>query len=136
VDKMSTSDPMQESAKIVPDGGTVANGRQIKNLAKLKISSEGIRALPSEFVKRYRVLPLEIHNSTIDIATADLGNQRVIDDIRLLTGLEVQEFEAPANEIIEKIAECYLRVLSGHGRADDRQPEPGSGDHRRKPQSA
>jgi type IV pilus assembly protein PilB len=103
---MNTSDAMQESGKIVQDGA-VANGRQIRNLSKLKISAEGIRALPSEFVKRNRVLPLEIHNSTIAIATADLGNQRVIDDIRLLTGLEVQEFEAPATEILEKIAECY-----------------------------
>ncbi len=63
--------------------------------------------LPLEFVKRQRVLPLAVHNGTIDIATADLGNQRVIDDIRLLTGLEVQEFEAPAAEILEKMAECY-----------------------------
>jgi type II secretion system protein E len=105
-DGMNTSDAMQESAKIVQDGA-VANSRHIKELARLKISPQSIRALPSEFVKRNRVLPLEIHNSTIDIATADLGNQRVIDDIRLLTGLEVQEFEAPATEILEKIAECY-----------------------------
>src|SRR6185369_10583289 len=32
---------------------------------------------------------------------------QVIEDIRLLTGLEVQEFEAPAAEIVEKISECY-----------------------------
>src|SRR2546423_6257444 len=88
-------------------GGCNGAGRKVSNLAKLKISPDGIRALPSEFVKRHRVLPLQIHNSTIDVATAELGNQRVIDDIRLLTGLEVQEFEAPAAEILEKIAECY-----------------------------
>ena len=31
----------------------------------------------------------------------------MIDDIRLLSGLEVEEFDAPAAEILEKIAECY-----------------------------
>src|SRR5438045_2635378 len=90
------------------DAPILENGSaKITNLAKLKISPDGIRALPSDFVKRHRVLPLQIHDSTIDIATAELGNQRLIDDIRLLTGLEVQEFEAPAAEILEKIAECY-----------------------------
>src|SRR5256885_10695149 len=49
----------------------------------------------------------EISNGTIHIATADPGNQRVIDDIRLLSGLEVQESVATASEIQDKIAECY-----------------------------
>src|SRR6185503_2829717 len=44
---------------------------------------------------------------TIHVATAAPGNQRVIDDIRLLTGLEVQESEAPADEVSEKIAAHY-----------------------------
>src|SRR5207247_600822 len=35
------------------------------------------------------------------------GNQRVIDDIRLLSGLEVQEAEASGPDVLEKIAECY-----------------------------
>src|SRR4029079_15199325 len=100
------ADSNKEASDPLPNGGVAGNGA-LKNVAKLKISPEGIRALPAEFVKSHRVLPLEIRNSTIEVATADLGNQRVIDDIRLLTGLEVQEFEAPANEIIEKIAECY-----------------------------
>src|SRR4051812_14093507 len=97
------------SREVLPNGPLAENGspKKLTNLARVKVSPEGIRALPAEFVKRHRVLPLEIHNSTIDVATADLGNQRVIDDIRLLTGLEVQEFEAPAAEIVEKIAECY-----------------------------
>ena len=82
-------------------------GRQLGSLAKLKISSDAIRALPSDFVKRHRVLPFEITNGTIRVATSEPGNQRVIDDIRLLSGLEVQETEAPASDIVQKIAECY-----------------------------
>src|SRR6185369_13458202 len=35
------------------------------------------------------------------------GNQKLIEDIRLLSGLEVQETEAPGPEVLEKIAECY-----------------------------
>ncbi|MCI0744309.1 MAG: Flp pilus assembly complex ATPase component TadA [Verrucomicrobia subdivision 3 bacterium] len=74
---------------------------------KLEALPEAIRVLPADFVKRHRVLPLAISGGTLRIATADPGNQRVIDDIRLLTGLEVSESEVPAAEIAEKIAESY-----------------------------
>jgi len=83
------------------------SGGRLESLAKLTVSPEAVRTLPSDFVKRHRVLPFEIRNGTIHIVTSDPGNQRVIEDIRLLSGLEVQETEAPAAEIIEKIAECY-----------------------------
>ncbi len=66
-----------------------------------------MRALPAEFVKRHRVLPFKIERGTLYVATADPGNQRVIDDIRLLSGLEVEETEAPVAELLEKIAACY-----------------------------
>src|SRR6266496_3248825 len=77
------------------------------SLAKLNISSEALRALPADFVKRHRVLPFKLCNGTLHIATAEPGNQRVIDDIRLLSGLEVEESEASGAEVAEKIAECY-----------------------------
>ena len=86
--------------------GHRAPEKRMEGLAKLTVPPEVIRMLPVEFVKRHRILPIRLHNGSIDIATADVGNQRVIEDIRLLSGLEVQEFEAPA-AILEKIAECY-----------------------------
>jgi type II secretory ATPase GspE/PulE/Tfp pilus assembly ATPase PilB-like protein len=76
-------------------------------LQNLSIPPEAIRLLPSDFVKRHRVLPLQSQNGILRIATADPGNQRIIDDIRLLSGMEVEESAAPAAEILEKIAECY-----------------------------
>src|ERR1039457_1145989 len=81
--------------------------RQLGSLARLEVTPEVIRTLPAEFAKRHCLLPFEITNGTIHIATAAPAGQRVIDDIRLLSGLEVLEFEAPATEIAEKIAECY-----------------------------
>ena len=76
-------------------------------LQNLVIPPEVIRTLPADFVKRARVLPLELRNGTIRIATAEPGNQQVIEDIRLLTGLEVEETSANGAELVEKIAECY-----------------------------
>ena len=74
---------------------------------KLHVSPDALRALPSDFVKRHRVLPLRIQDGAIHIATVEQGNQRVIDDIRLLTGLEVVEQVFPSSEVLEKIAEHY-----------------------------
>src|SRR5882672_12556877 len=75
--------------------------------ARLAASLEAVRALPADFVKRHRVLPFKISDGTLHIATATPGNQRVIDDIRLLTGLEVEETHTPEAEVAEKIAGHY-----------------------------
>ena len=91
--------------------GKGASGRRLGSLGKLEVPAEAIRALPLDFVKRHRILPIGLHNGTIEVATADPGNQRVIEDIRLLSGLEVQEFEAPAAEILEKMAQCYQMTV-------------------------
>ncbi len=83
------------------------SGRRLEALTKLSVSPEALRALPADFVKRHHVLPFEIRNGTIHIVTSNPRNQKVIEDIRLLSGMEVEEIEAPATEIVEKIAECY-----------------------------
>lgn len=77
------------------------------SLSRLEIPPDVVRALPVEFVKRHCLLPIAVRNGAIHIATAVPGNPRVIDDIRLLTGMEVEEFAASADEITAKISECY-----------------------------
>lgn len=75
--------------------------------ARPEICSEALRSIPAEFAKRHRILPVAIDAHTIRILTASPGQHQVIEDIRLLTGLEVEESEAPAAEILERIAESY-----------------------------
>src|SRR5437588_6260942 len=76
-------------------------------LSHITVAPEALRALPAEFVKRNRILPYKIENGTLHIATDKPGNHRLIEDIRLLSALEVKESEAPAEQVLEKIAECY-----------------------------
>src|SRR5690606_32409219 len=90
----------------MPGSRTVLTPREV-SLLHLTIPSEVIQILPADFVKRARVLPLELRNGSVRIATAEPGNQQIIEDIRLLTGLEVEESPADAAELVEKIAECY-----------------------------
>ena len=104
-------DSPEQLGQEVSDGPSVpeSNGsaKRQSGIARLNVSAEAIRALPPDFARRHKVLPIEIQNGTLHIATSDPGNQRVIDDIRLLSGLEVRESEASAPDILEKIAECY-----------------------------
>jgi type II secretory ATPase GspE/PulE/Tfp pilus assembly ATPase PilB-like protein len=87
------------------------NGNRSSALPRLAVSPEAAGVLPAEFVKRHRVLPLKMSGGAILIATAEPGNQRVIDDIRLLTGLEVEEQTVDPAELLEKIAEsCQVTV--------------------------
>src|SRR5690349_10414684 len=81
------------------------------NISKIHIAPETVRLLPVEFIKRHRVLPFEIRNGILRVATAEPGNARVVDDIRLLSGLEVEEVAAPGTELLERIAAaCQVTV--------------------------
>ena len=76
-------------------------------LVRLEVSADALKLVSGDFARRHSVLPLRIEDGLIHIATASLGNRRVIDDLRLLTGLEVVEVEAAEEQISGKIAECY-----------------------------
>ncbi|HAV62766.1 MAG TPA: type II secretion system protein GspE [Verrucomicrobiales bacterium] len=85
-----------------------ANGRpQPESLDRTGIPPEVIKLLPSEFVRANRVLPLGTRNGSLRIATARPGEGRIVEDIRLLTGLEVEEVVYPEQQILEGISECY-----------------------------
>ncbi|MCW5558560.1 MAG: type II/IV secretion system protein, partial [Verrucomicrobiae bacterium] len=99
-----------ESAKRTGDSlsnGSAPSASPAADLAQLEVSPEALRALPAEFVQRHRIVPISARNGVLAVATAAPGDQRLLDDIRLLSGLEVEECLAPADQITEKIAECY-----------------------------
>lgn len=72
----------------------------------LRPAPEALRLLPADFVRQHRVLPLHVHDHVLELATATPGDSTLIDNIRLLTGLEVQERLAPPELLVERINEC------------------------------
>ncbi len=80
---------------------------QDTSLIRRTPAPEVLRVLPPDFVQRNQVVPLEVCDGTLLIAVATAGNQRLLDDVRLLSGFEVEELVADTDEIAEKIAECY-----------------------------
>ncbi|MBI2946423.1 MAG: type II secretion system ATPase GspE [Verrucomicrobia bacterium] len=81
----------------------------LANLTDLSIDSETLRSLPSKFVFRKRLVPVSKQNGTLSVATSDAFDMNVFDDIRLLSGLNVQPLLAPAEEI-EKIIKSHYGV--------------------------
>lgn len=76
-------------------------------LAKLNPTADAIRLLPSEFARLHRVLPLAIRDSILLVATAEPGNARVTDDIRLMTSHDVEEVQHSPEDIAEGIGRAY-----------------------------
>ena len=106
---MSNSEPGRDvndgPMLVEPRNGEPRQGTGFVPAAKLPVAAEALKLLPKEFIKRHRVLPWRIRNGVLSVATAEPGDQRIIDGIRLLSGLEVEETIAPATEILERIAE-------------------------------
>jgi len=88
-------------------GGTNGCGNGHSAASKLDVSAEAARLLPADFVKTHQVLPLRIKSGILYLATAKPGDEKVIDDVRLITGLEVIETVLPVTDILEKMSECY-----------------------------
>ena len=77
------------------------------DLTRVEVPADAVRVIPLEYVRRENIIPVALHNGTMRVATADPGNSRVIEDLRLLSGLEVEEALAGETEIRAKIAESY-----------------------------
>ena len=77
------------------------------SLQSLKIPPEAVRLLPLDFVQKHQVMPCAIAGGVLRVATTSPGNRRLLEDIRLLSGLEVEEILASERDIQEKISECY-----------------------------
>ena len=84
-------------------------GIAMVDLADVKIDVETLRALPRRLVFRRGLVPLKKSNGTLRLATSDPFDLYSIDEIRMLTGLEIEPVLAPAEEI-EKVIKAYYGV--------------------------
>ncbi len=79
-------------------------GLDFVSLRETEIEREVLEVLPDEFVQSRQILPISLDDGTLKVATADPGNQRVIEDVRLLSGCDVDEVVVDEEELREKIA--------------------------------
>jgi type II secretory ATPase GspE/PulE/Tfp pilus assembly ATPase PilB-like protein len=77
-------------------------------IANLEIVEDAARdAVPESLARKYRVLPLKVTNSTIDIATADPHDLDCERAIGFATGRTVRMNLAAPTEIVDRLLEVY-----------------------------
>lgn len=65
------------------------------------------RLIPAEFARQHQLLPLETRNGTLRLATPSQPTPELIEDLRLLTGLEVEFEIREGNAVAEGLADSY-----------------------------
>jgi len=84
-------------------------GIPMVDLSDVKIDIDTLRSLPPKLVYRRGLVPLEKQNGTLRLATSDPFDLYSFDEVRMLTGLEIQPVLAPSDEI-DKVIKAYYGV--------------------------
>jgi type II secretion system protein E len=77
------------------------------NLTDISIEPQTLQALPSKLVYRKRLVPISRVDGTLNVATSDAFDLYAFDDIRLMTGMNIQPVLAPREEIEKLIKTHY-----------------------------
>ena len=82
-------------------------GIPMVDLSDVRIDVETLRSLPPKLVYRRGLVPLEKQNGTLRVATSDPFDLYSFDEVRMLTGLEIQPVLAPSEDIQNVIKTYY-----------------------------
>ncbi len=75
-------------------------------LEGITIGPEALKALPSKTVYRKRLLPIELEGSDLKVATSDAFDLYALDDVRMMTGLNIQPVLATRDDV-EKLIKAH-----------------------------
>ncbi|MFH0790866.1 MAG: GspE/PulE family protein [Candidatus Omnitrophota bacterium] len=95
-----------------------------------EIESQVIQKVPAKFASHYKIMPLEFKDNTLVIAMTDPLDIRILDDIKLLLGIEVKGVLSSELEIIDAISKYYgvgaetlERIISEKPASEDAKKE-------------
>ncbi len=77
------------------------------NLSKYRIDPDVIKVIPERICRQYRIVPISKIGSTITLATADPLNIFALDDIKNLTGYDIDIAMSTEQDIIKSINKYY-----------------------------
>jgi type IV pilus assembly protein PilB len=77
------------------------------NLANYGIDREVIKLIPMEVAKKYLVMPISRVGMTLTVAMADPSNVFAIDDIKFMTGYNIEAVVAAEAGVIDSIKKHY-----------------------------
>jgi type IV pilus assembly protein PilB len=77
------------------------------NLSDYKIDSSVLKLIPIEIARKYLIMPVARVGATLTIAMADPSNVFVIDDVKFMTGYNVEVVVASETSILNAISAYY-----------------------------
>ena len=77
------------------------------DLSKFEINPAVIKHIPADVAQKYRIMPINRTGATITIAMVDPSNIFAIDDIKFMTGYNVEAVVATEGAILEAIKKYY-----------------------------
>ncbi len=77
------------------------------NLSYFEIDSSVVKLIPQETAKRYQILPLSRVGASLTIAMVDPTNVFAMDDIKFMTGFNIEPVVASESAIVEGIEKAY-----------------------------
>jgi type IV pilus assembly protein PilB len=77
------------------------------NLAKIKIPDEVIGLISKQLARFYQAVPISRVGNTLTVAMADPLNVFALDDLKLMTGMEVQPVISNPRDVADKLQEVY-----------------------------
>jgi type II secretion system protein E len=105
----------------------------IVDLEGMEIAPETLKALPSKIVYRQRLMPVALDGDDLKVATGDPFDLYALDDVRMMTGLNIHPVLARREDIetlikahyglggdtLDELAADELEVERGDGATDD-----------------
>ena len=92
-------------------------------LDKFEIDPAVLRLVPSETAQKYHVLPLSRSGATLTIAMTDPTNVFAMDDIKFMTGYNVEPVVASETAVVEAINRYYgkggIAASNGHSHSSN-----------------
>lgn len=77
------------------------------NLATMEIDSSMIKFIPFDVAHKYQIFPISKNGATLKLAMTDPSNVFAIDDVKFMTGYEVEPVVASESAIQEAITRHY-----------------------------
>src|SRR5574340_87941 len=78
------------------------------NLSEYKIDPSILKLIPADMAKKYLILPVARVGATLTITMADPSNVFAIDDVKFMTGYNVEVVVSSESSIIKGISSYYL----------------------------
>jgi type IV pilus assembly protein PilB len=82
------------------------------NLTQFEIDPSIIKLIPSETAHKYQIVPLSRSGATLTIAMTDPTNVFAMDDIKFMTGYNVEPVVASETAVLEAIERYYMAPAS------------------------